>query len=165
MVAWVILGVIIVLIILMIIATVRSMIRLYKTDREAEAQREESYRESRALSRRLWLTIRQGEEWNLDVTNLRQAKQEVDFRRKAARFLEHRSALIFIPAFPVGLISALCLFIPVMWVEWVSLAIILLAGAWGLIQWGRYRWWRRQVVLILADLERQSADSDTNTRA
>lgn len=165
-VSWVLLGMLCLLILLMIISTVRSMIRLYKMDQEAEAQHEESYRESKALSRRLWRTIRQGEEWDIDVTELRQAKQEVDFRRKAARFLEHREALILVPAFPLALVSAFFLFIMVLWVEVLSLAIILLAVIWGLIQWGRYRWWKRQIILILNDLaQRPAAPPDASVHA
>ena len=163
-VAWVILGVIVVLIILMIISTVRSMIRLYKMDREAEARREESYRESKALSRQLWRTIRQSEEWNIDVTELRQAKEEVDFRHKAARFLEHRIVLIFFPALPIALVSVFLSFVLVEWVEFVSLALFMLAAIWGLIQWGRYRWWKRQIKLILDDLaQRPATPPDAST--
>lgn len=158
-IAWLILGVLCLLILTMIISSVRSAIHLYKMDREDEARREEAYRESKALSRQLWRTIRLGEEWNIDVTELRQTKEEVDFRRKAARVLEHQILYIFFPALPVALLGVFLSLVLIEWVEFVSMAIFLLATIWAAIQWGRYLRLRHLVKLVLADFARRSTPS------
>ena len=137
--------------------SIRSAFILAKMDREAAERRAEEHRENEALSRRMWRTIRMGEEWGVDVSDLRQTREAFDFRRKAARVLYRQRLNIFFPLVPVGMLCTFFSFIMIAWVEWTVIAIFLLAVIWAMIQWGRYLWLKHLVKLVLADFARREA--------
>jgi hypothetical protein len=60
--AWGFLIILALVILAMIVYSIRSAFILAKMDREAAARRAEEHRENEALSRRMWRTIRMGEE-------------------------------------------------------------------------------------------------------
>lgn len=156
-IAWLLLGVLCLLLLALVAYSIRSAIHLYKMDREAEARQAEEHRENEALSRRLWRTIRMGEEWNIDVSELRQMREEFNFRRKAARILYRRRLNIFFPLLPIGMLCLFFSFIMIAWVEWTIIIVFFLAVIWAATQWGRYLWLKHLVKLVLADFARQSA--------
>lgn len=158
-VAWGLLIVLALLILGLIGYSIRSAFILIKMDREAAEQRAEEHRENEALSRRMWRTIRMGEEWGVDVRNLRQAREEFDFRRKAARVLYRQRLNIFFPLVPAGMLCSFLSFVLIPWIEWTAIAVFLLAAIWAVIQWGRYLWLRHLIKLVLADFARRSATS------
>ncbi len=166
--AWGLLVVLALIILGLIVYSIRSAFLMAKMDREAAERRAEEHRENEALSRRMWRTIRMGEEWGVDVSDLRQTREEFDFRRKAARALHNQRLNIFFPLLPVGMLCTFLSFILVTWVELAVGAIFLLAVIWAAIQWGRYLWLKHLVKLVLADFERRSApsaSSDAGTQA
>lgn len=97
--------------------------------------------------------------WGVDVSDLRQTREEFDFRRKAARALYRQRLNIFFPLLPVGMLCTFLSFVLIPWVEWTAIVLFLLATIWAAIQWGRYLWLRHLIKLVLADFARRSATS------
>lgn len=157
--AWGLLVILVLITLGLIIYSIRSAFLMAQMDREAAERRAEEHRENEALSRRMWRTIRMGEEWEVDVSDLRQTREEFDFRRKAARALHNQRLNVFFPLLPVGMLCTFLSFILVTWVELAVGAILLLAVIWAAIQWGRYLWLKYVVRLVLDDFARRSVPS------
>ena len=164
-ITWGLIGVLVLITLWLFVSLIRNVFLRMKMDLEEAAQRAEEYRENEALSRRLWRAIRIDEEWNRDVTQLRQIKDEVDFRRKAARTLEHQVLLIFSPFVPIALVCIILALLPFEWTKLIAVAIGFLEGIWTLVQYGRFRWLRHQVRQVLLEFQQQrllSSDAGLN---
>jgi Flp pilus assembly protein TadB len=140
-----------------LIFAARQGIRLYREAREQEARDREERRESIALSRRMWRTIRQGEEMGIDVTDLRQARNTLDFTRKADAFLNHKRTNAILPlAFaiiPVLFYALVPFQMIVGWFGWSLLGVILLLCLWSGLLLFRYSRLKRTIVRLITEQE------------
>ena len=140
-----------------VLFAVRQGIRFYQDVREQEAREQEEHREHIALSRRMWQTIRQGEEWGVDVSGLRQARNTFDFTRKASAFLTHKRTRASLPILfslvPMVPFELLPLRIVVGWIGEVLLAVMFLLWIWSGILFFRYFRLKRTRVRYIMEQE------------
>ena len=143
-VTWLIAGGIGVLCLVLLIASIRAAYRLYQSLKETEAQQAEKRREEQAFHRRAWRTIRMAEEWDVDVTELRQHVGNMKLRQRIRDALLYQRYRVLAPmalGFTLMTVGSIGM-VSVAWVSWLiwlfyglSAAVILLLlwAGWQLV--------------------------------
>jgi 4-amino-4-deoxy-L-arabinose transferase-like glycosyltransferase len=128
----------------LLVLAVRAGIRHMHTVQQAERERLEADRESVALSQHIQRSIWEAQEWELDTTELKQAKAQLDFERLAVR-AEHHSSVNYQFPLAVGLTALMAGFFVSLAPDWFFWGTVLGEGAfllclvWAGIHFRRYR--------------------------
>ncbi len=124
----------------------RALKRVWREMRESEQWREEERNEWKALQHKIKGTIRQGEEWEVDVQPLKDLNRRLKLKRKALRLIEREKALIIVPAPVLMILAFVFAFVVTLWMLIVVGVAFLISIIWWIYHawmWYRYRWFIR----------------------
>ena len=139
------------------ISTGRAIKRTWQEMREIEQWHEEERNEWKALQQRIQATIRQGEEWEVDVQPLKETNRRLILTRKTIRLIEGEKARMILPAPFLMIFLFIIGIVPTIWTLTICCVAFVVAIIWWIYHgwmWSRYRW-------FLQMLEREEAKTDT----
>ena len=140
---------------------IRLAVADWKENRELEARIAEQHRENKAFSLTLQRAIWEGQEWEVDVSNLRAAKDAFDFLWKSQRALRVYQMRIGTPlglaVIPLFIEVVLPLHVAASWVTLALTGVTLMLLAWAFVRWLKYRRFKKAVAQIQAELDKRAS--------
>lgn len=149
------------LVIGLFVYVIRLAVADWKENRDLEARVAEQHRENKAFSLTLQRAIWEAQEWEVDVSAVRAAKDAFDFSWKSRRALRVYQMRIGTPLglaiIPLFVEVFLPLHVAASWVTLALAGVALMLLAWALVRWLKYHRFKEAVAGVQAELDKRAS--------